>query len=75
MASNRRRLAKQRRVKLFLDAQGFQCSSYDTGIDNGECAKRPDILYEAVSGGTMSLSKWTKTNIRAAPKSVSARGW
>jgi hypothetical protein len=49
---NRRALAKQRRVKLFLDAQGFQCSSYDIRVNNGECGnERPDIVYEAASGG------------------------
>ena len=49
---NRRALAKQRRVKLYLDAHGFVCKSYDVRVDNGVCGnERPDFVYESVSGG------------------------
>ena len=49
---NRRNLAKQRRVKIYLDAHEFVCSSYDVRLDSGVCGnERPDMIYEASSGG------------------------
>ena len=49
---NKRRLAKQTRVKLHLDNYlKYKCISYDKRIDNGICGnERPDFLFESPAG-------------------------
>jgi hypothetical protein len=46
------RLAKQKDVKNYLEAKGFDILLYDKMIDNGICIKnRPDFVFESKSKG------------------------
>jgi len=47
---NKRRLAKQRRVKISLDAMDFNIVSYDKRLDDGKCGnERPDFVFESTN--------------------------
>ena len=47
---NKRRLAKQRRVKLSLDTMDFNIVSYDKRLDGGKCGnERPDFVFESTN--------------------------
>ena len=45
---NKRRLAKQKLVKISLDNMGFNIVSYDKRLDGGKCGnERPDFVFES----------------------------
>ena len=47
---NKRKLAKQKRVKISLEAMNFNILSYDKRLDEGKCGnERPDFLFESTN--------------------------